>query len=96
MLVLIGIKALPEGQPRLKASAYMTDIAELWRAKSKEDKIASTTDSLKLLEEHRENKTSARHNNFASEFRDAQSTLLSIKKEVVFPYDFFSDDLFNR
>jgi hypothetical protein len=62
----------------------------MWKAMSKEERIAMTSESLKLLEEYRENKSSAHHNNNASAFQDAQLTLTSIKKEVKFTCRAFS------
>jgi hypothetical protein len=56
----------------------------MWKAMSKEEKIARTSESIKLLEDYRKNKSSAHHNNNASAFQDAQLTLTSIKKEVKF------------
>jgi hypothetical protein len=76
------VTALPSNQPRLKASGYVAEVSAMWKAMSTEEKIAATSESLKHLKDYRENKRSAHHNNNASAFHDAQSTLVSIKKEV--------------
>src|ERR1700722_5529745 len=73
---------LPDSQTRLKASRYVAEISAMWNAMSDEQKATSTSESLKRLEEYRENKSSGYHNSAASAFKDTQATLLSIKREV--------------
>lgn len=80
-LVANIVTDLPDGQ-RLKASGYVSEISAMWKAMSEEEKIARTSESLKHLEDYRENKSSAHHNNNASAFQDAQLALTSIKREV--------------
>jgi hypothetical protein len=90
------IQELPDHQTRLKASAYAAEVSAAWNAMTDEEKTATTSESLIRLQEHRENKALAYHNSSASAFKDAQSTLVSIKKEVVFSQHPHSGNLTNR
>jgi hypothetical protein len=76
------VSELPPGIPRRKASAYVGDISAKWNAMTQEEQEDVTADALEELKDHRDKKTTGRHNNFRSAFQDARATLCSVECDV--------------
>ncbi|KAG6819073.1 hypothetical protein H0H93_015742 [Arthromyces matolae] len=70
------------GEVRLKAHQMMTDISAAWRNMSDEQKIESTKETLKQLQETRELRDVGTHNVPISAFHDSRATLEKIGEEI--------------
>ncbi|KAI0371592.1 hypothetical protein BV20DRAFT_941838 [Pilatotrama ljubarskyi] len=75
---------LPEGADRTRVSDgdVARDIAEQWKAMSKEEQQAATDDTLKEMEEHRENHKKGTHTVPIQSFHDARATIANIQCEL--------------
>jgi hypothetical protein len=81
--------ALPPGAPRVKASAYATEISAVWKTLSPEEKEEFSTDAMQSLKEQRENKSAGMHITPLSKFHDARSTLAAMEKHVSTHYTLY-------
>ncbi len=64
------------------SSEIIKDLSDRWAGMSKAEKKAATAETMKELEERREQRTTGVHNVDAAAFRDAFDTILAIKTEV--------------
>jgi hypothetical protein len=81
-LIALITAELPVGDPRLKASAYVSEISATWNELSKEEKAAVSADAMEELQDHRENKITAQHNMPLNAFQDTRATLNTLQKDV--------------
>lgn len=75
-------EALPDGEPRAKATELEHEIAMVWNGMTDSEKMEATTDAIEELKEHRANKSIAVHNVPISAFHDTHVTLDKIASEV--------------
>ncbi|KAI0685391.1 hypothetical protein BC835DRAFT_1421279 [Cytidiella melzeri] len=74
--------ALPDGAPRVKAPAIMTEMRNEWKALSSVEKIEATQETVTKLGEIREMRNYATHNVSLNAFHDARATLKSVQTQV--------------
>ncbi|KAI0692611.1 hypothetical protein BC835DRAFT_1247004, partial [Cytidiella melzeri] len=80
--------ALPDGTPRVKAPAIMTELRNKWKLLSSVEKIETTQETVTKLGEIREMRNYATHNVSLNAFHDARATLKSVQTQL--------ENLFNR
>ena len=78
------IELYSEGTPREKLSSgtLLKDISARWANMTNQEKHVATADKVRELEERRENRLEAVHNNNIAACHDARVTLANIKIEV--------------
>ncbi|OCH83863.1 hypothetical protein OBBRIDRAFT_699789, partial [Obba rivulosa] len=72
--------ALPDGQPRRKASELVAEIRERWNKMSLEERLEATKESIEELKEQREMRAVAPHNTAISTFHDTHITIDTVHK----------------